>query len=511
MSTDLSTEQIAVNRINALLPALVHTLNNEPRLPWARTLRAEDLKVSRIPVYFVTSDAAHVASREAARHSHGHVAKTGLVGSHLIVTQLHADEADSLIADLTYYNKEDRTLGIASIEFNDAGELTKLNDEKLYRDGQPLGRGTTAYNAALLTLLMMNACDPGDGTGDPASGIERTVIDGVDVYTFKHGFDSDVEHRHTPIQYSPRVMPRMRNELAKEFKHFHTRPGSNLEDNTVAYLKEIGEFLENSTELWWVSEDMSKLAWDVAMSGTEPEDLHDLNLPAPSGLMWLNGGGGPALLTKHDPDSNFFETGDTESELLSINAIAWYTPTQKSAGIQGLKIGVTRFMGFTASPALARDSTQWGGIISPLDLEANLVDYFRIPTYVTFYNLKYLPRKLALIVMRLAREDSLGETRDETVGASAGGHGKKRAKNKKIETITCALLRRREYASESEREAEAREYSHRWIVRGHMRNQPVGPRNAKGGQRHERVWIAPYVKGPEDKPLVLKDRVQVWR
>jgi hypothetical protein len=44
-----------------------------------------------------------------------------------------------------------------------------------------------------------------------------------------------------------------------------------------------------------------------------------------------------------------------------------------------------------------------------------------------------------------------------------------------------------------------------------MRNQAVGPRHIEGGQRHERVWIAPYIKGPEDKPLVLKDRVQVWR
>ena len=511
MPTELSNEQTAVNRINALLPALVHTLNHDPRLPWAHSLTVDELRVSRIPVYFVTSDAAHVASSKAARKATGHVAKAGLIGSHLIVTQLPADESDSLIADLTFHNKEEDTLGIASIEFNDAGELTKLNDAAFYKDGEPLKRGTTAYNATLLTLLMMNASDPGDGSGEPASGVERTVIDGVDVYSFRHGFDSDVEHREVPIQYSPRIMPRMRDELAKEFKHFNTRPGSNLEKTTVNYLKEIGESLETSTELWWVSEDMSKLAWDVAISGTEPEDLNDRILPAPSGLMWLNGGGGPALLTKRDPDSQFFETGDTESELLSINAIAWYTPSQKSAGIPGLEVGVPRFMGLTASPALARDSTQWDGMISPLDLESNLVDYFRIPTYVTFFKLKFLPRKLALIVMRLAREETLGETRSETVGGSAGGHGKKRAKNKKIETITCALLRSRQYASEWEREAEAREYSHRWIVRGHMRNQPVGPRNAIGGQRHERVWIAPYVKGPEDKPLVLKDRVQVWR
>jgi hypothetical protein len=508
MPTEPSKEQAAVSRLKALLPALVQNLNNDERLPWAQTVTVDDLKLSRIPVYFVSSDAAHVASSEAARHAHGHSIRADRVGTRLIATQV-PNEQEAMIADFSFHNKADGTLGIASIEFNDAGEIVKVNASYLYTDGAPLGKGSSGYTASLVTLLMMNSTDPGDGTGEPASGIARTVIDGVEVYAYKQGFDSDTEHQKSPVQYAPRIMPRIRSELTKEFKNFGSRPGINLNASTLDYLREIGESLESSAELWWVSEDMSKLAWDVAMSGTEPEDLSERELPAPSGIMWLNGGGGPALLTKRDPDDQFFDTLDTPSELLSINAIVWYTPSAKSAAIKGIEVGKPRFMGLTASPALVRDSTQWNGMLSPLDVESNLIDYFRIPTYVTFHNLRFLPRKLALIVMRLAREDSLGETQQETIGS--GTSSKKKTKNKRIETITCALLRRRQYASESEREAEAREYSHRWIVRGHMRNQPVGPRNAKGGQRHERVWIAPYVKGPEDKPLVLKDRVQVWR
>lgn len=52
-----------------------------------------------------------------------------------------------------------------------------------------------------------------------------------------------------------------------------------------------------------------------------------------------------------------------------------------------------------------------------------------------------------------------------------------------------------------------RPYSHRFIVSGHWREQPYGPNRSK----RRRVWIAPYVKGPKDKPLVLKDVVKVWR
>lgn len=41
------------------------------------------------------------------------------------------------------------------------------------------------------------------------------------------------------------------------------------------------------------------------------------------------------------------------------------------------------------------------------------------------------------------------------------------------------------------------EWQHRWIVSGHWRQQPWGPER----KRVRPVWIAPYVKGPEDKPL----------
>jgi len=50
-------------------------------------------------------------------------------------------------------------------------------------------------------------------------------------------------------------------------------------------------------------------------------------------------------------------------------------------------------------------------------------------------------------------------------------------------------------------------WSHRWIVGGHWRNQPHGP----GGTLRRPTWIAPHVKGPGDKPLVVKDRVGVVR
>ena len=42
------------------------------------------------------------------------------------------------------------------------------------------------------------------------------------------------------------------------------------------------------------------------------------------------------------------------------------------------------------------------------------------------------------------------------------------------------------------------DWQSRWIVSGHWRQQPWGPER----KRIRPVWIAPYLKGPEDKPLV---------
>lgn len=49
------------------------------------------------------------------------------------------------------------------------------------------------------------------------------------------------------------------------------------------------------------------------------------------------------------------------------------------------------------------------------------------------------------------------------------------------------------------------DWTHRWMVNGHWRNQWLPSVKA-----HRLQWIAPYVKGPEDKPLVVKETVNAW-
>jgi len=72
-----------------------------------------------------------------------------------------------------------------------------------------------------------------------------------------------------------------------------------------------------------------------------------------------------------------------------------------------------------------------------------------------------------------------------------------------IDTVKVLRLRRSRTVMEHKGEGEGIAYTHRWVVGGHWRHQPYGP---KSDRYYKQIWIAPYVKGPEDKPLVIKDR-----
>lgn len=83
--------------------------------------------------------------------------------------------------------------------------------------------------------------------------------------------------------------------------------------------------------------------------------------------------------------------------------------------------------------------------------------------------------------------------------ARAGGH-------KGAPSAVKVVYLRRPASEESGEGEHSGNYSHRWVVNSHWRNQPYGPGRAK----RRLTLIGPYVKGPEDKPLVVKETVKAW-
>ena len=89
-------------------------------------------------------------------------------------------------------------------------------------------------------------------------------------------------------------------------------------------------------------------------------------------------------------------------------------------------------------------------------------------------------------------------------------HARKSMRRMKMpDTVTVIQLRRQ---SPPSMEGESNvEWAHRWIVRGHWAWRVCGPDHPQAQPYKDgwgaRLWIAPYAKGPEDKPLVVTDKL----
>ena len=83
----------------------------------------------------------------------------------------------------------------------------------------------------------------------------------------------------------------------------------------------------------------------------------------------------------------------------------------------------------------------------------------------------------------------------------------KRLQRKKLSpTAVRVVSLRRPHSQSSADEESSRNYSHRWIVRGHWRKQWYPSQN-----RHIPIFIQAHVKGPENAPFLTGELVNAWR
>ncbi len=83
----------------------------------------------------------------------------------------------------------------------------------------------------------------------------------------------------------------------------------------------------------------------------------------------------------------------------------------------------------------------------------------------------------------------------------------KKARLPKTAAVTVVELRKHRYVSDGHGGTRPVEWDHRWLVRGFWRWQPCGP----GRTQRRRIWINDFVKGPDNRPLVIKNRVSDLR
>lgn len=106
---------------------------------------------------------------------------------------------------------------------------------------------------------------------------------------------------------------------------------------------------------------------------------------------------------------------------------------------------------------------------------------------------------MVLVIWRLMQQ-TLTSVERERVDRGTWRHAR-RVKFKDHEVTVIALRRR---APSDEHGEHTVEWSHQWVVRGHWRRQPC---KVEGEWTHRVIYINPYLKGPEDAPLLVRDRV----
>lgn len=228
---------------------------------------------------------------------------------------------------------------------------------------------------------------------------------------------------------------------------------------------------------WWISPDLCEIA-DVARESMQPHHLHVEDVPAAHGLVFF---GRPlsGLIDGAAFDSTISAlgwNGWTEGVLVH----AWHLTT---ANVLDLNSGT----GTRAWLQLGSVLWPWGTRSDDDASDSTMEDFHRLSCIWALASEKRISTQTPTPV----------QPRDRRRAARSGWP---------IRNVVAVDLRRPAASAGSTGHSHV-EYSHRWIVRGYWRQQPVGP----GGTERRPTYVAPHAKGPGDKPLIVKSHVSVVR
>lgn len=295
---------------------------------------------------------------------------------------------------------------------------------------------------------------------------------------------------------------------------------------TEEHLERTQVAILGQAETYWVSKEMTAVTQKAAES-MPPQMLRADDLPAEHGFIWFDRPlyvrdihgqrcGLRALVwatriihvVRHD-----WTSGDPLEEVLAAStegpghgiSLTWYSDIEDqddevnaqmiAEGVdweryrrESHRLSVFHLDAWPFGTTFRQDIRPWDDVLATDEDESVVVDTRRF--FAAFLTLQ--SQRLAHVErQQAARASRRRLERSGTLDAS-----------KEIRVVT---LRRYREASDEERaeiDHQGIEWSHRWMVSGHWRNQWVPSMND-----HRLTWIDPYVKGPEDRPLLLRDTV----
>ena len=278
--------------------------------------------------------------------------------------------------------------------------------------------------------------------------------------------------------------------------------------------------------LWWVSEDMAELT--TAASASIPDDVTPQDLTVPGEQAY-----GMAVLAKpwlaidandadHSVRVDVIAWGPTVVEHRRALSLSFYRYLDFAAGLNGLELRqaiesrgildgrpeISRGRSTGRLEAFGLGGGAWAYIgrsdwpfarvlVDTSDYPAVDADATRRASYVE--DRRWFSAFSLLVNHRLSEQETVYAPRAARRRAQRAG-----LVDREVSDVRLIRLRQPKRApGETDADVERRkvDWTHRWIVGGHTAWRRCGP------QKRDRrlVYIAPFVKGPDDKPLVVKN------
>jgi hypothetical protein len=261
----------------------------------------------------------------------------------------------------------------------------------------------------------------------------------------------------------------------------------------------------SSADLFWISEEMSELCRDAVDGLTEAHLGRDL-WPADAGFMVF---ATPVPVEGHE------WRNDNDASREPIRALAWYLDGSDVTVL--LFVDVTDMVAATlvrvegkVDPARHRErsasfSAEMGmrwltpatGDVYPMDRPYRLEEHQGSGAPAGFM--------LSTVWLLMGQRGLASTTTGVPVPKNKAARRRQAPVREQLDAVRIIELR----AGTDHAAAYAgatRAYRHRWMVKGHWRQQWYP---SLGMNRP--VWIAPYVKGPDGAPLLTGEKVHTWR
>ena len=265
-------------------------------------------------------------------------------------------------------------------------------------------------------------------------------------------------------------------------------------------------------ELWWVAPSMVELTKLAAESIPADVTAADLPIPAESGFVVF---GSPIV-----------GTDVMSGKGIIVDAVAWNArtrvpgdpshPRQVALSMSSYRyVSIDDFMSSDGDPAAADPALRppmgspgllWlpmGRSDWPVTDGINVAPWpMADHVLASFVEDR---RLVAALFTLLAQQGITTRTIEKPERAAIRRH-KRAGIDPNLADVQVVELRRPRYVDGDKPEGDGVAWSKRWLVGGHMRWQPCG----EGRKDRKLIFIAPYVKGPDDKPFVAPQRVNSW-